>query len=161
MTTTSEVININYIMIQNKKKQGSEQLEEVITKTKEINDVDFKRMIRDFETSARHEDILKKIKKKHMSESKKYQETIKHMKELKEETYQKKNEELKQKLKKKEMVLITALETKQKDKMEEKRRIITEMIEKENRAKKIIQEFMTEQERIRLQFEENINKKSK
>ena len=59
------------------------------------------------------------------------------------------------------MVLITALETKQKDKMEEKRRIITEMIEKENRAKKIIQEFMTEQERIRLQFEENINKKSK
>ena len=96
-------------------------------------------MIRDFETSARHEDILKKIKKKHMSESKKYQETIKHMKELKEETYQKKNEELKQKLKKKEMVLITALETKQKDKMEEKRRIITEMIEKENRAKKIIQ----------------------
>ena len=96
-----------------------------------------------------------------MSESKKYQETIKHMKELKEETYQKKNEELKQKLKKKEMVLITALETKQKDKMEEKRRIITEMTEKENRAKKIIQEFMTEQERIRLQFEENINKKSK
>ena len=96
-----------------------------------------------------------------MSESKKYQENIKHMKELKEETYQKKNEELKQKLKKKEMVLITALETKQKDKMEEKRRIITEMIEKENRAKKIIQEFMTEQERIRLQFEENINKKSK
>ena len=96
-----------------------------------------------------------------MSESKKYQETIKHMKELKEETYQKKNEELKQKIKKKEMVLITALETKQKDTMEEKRRIITEMIEKENRAKKIIQEFMTEQERIRLQFEENINKKSK
>ena len=35
------------------------------------------------------------------------------------------------------------------------------MIEKENKAKKIIQEFMTEQERIRLQFEENINKKSK
>ena len=95
-----------------------------------------------------------------MSESKKYQETIKHMKELKEETYQKKNEELKQKLKKKEMVLITALETKQKDKMEEKRRIITEMIEKENRAKKNIQAYMKEQERIRLQFEDNINKKS-
>ena len=78
-----------------------------------MNDVDFKRMIRDFETSARHEDILKKIKKKHMAESKKYQETIKHMKELKEETYQKKNEELKQKLKKKDMILITSLENKQ------------------------------------------------
>ena len=118
-------------------------------------------MIRDFETSTRHEDILKKIKKKHMSESKRYQETIKHMKELKEETYQKKNADLKAKLKKKEMVLITSLETKQKDKMEEKRRIITELIQKENKAKKNIEEYMKEQERMRLQFEENINKKSK
>ena len=118
-------------------------------------------MIRDFETLTRHEDILKRIKKKHMAESKKYQETIQHMKELKEEAYQKKNNDLKQKLKKKEMVLITSLETKQKDKMEEKRRIITEMIEKENRAKKNIQTYMKEQERIRLQFEDNINKKSK
>ena len=118
-------------------------------------------MIRDFETSTRHEDILKKIKKKHMSESKRYQETIKHMKELKEETYQKKNADLKEKLKKKEMVLITSLETKQKDKMEEKRRIITELIQKENKAKKNIEEYMKEQERMRLQFEENINKKSK
>ena len=118
-------------------------------------------MIRDFETSTRHEDILKKIKKKHMSESKRYQETIRHMKELKEETYQKKNADLKEKLKKKEMVLITSLETKQKDKMEEKRRIITELIQKENKAKKNIEEYMKEQERMRLQFEENINKKSK
>ena len=137
------------------------QLEDVLSKTKEMNDVDFKRMIRDFETLTRHEDILKRIKKKHMAESKKYQETIQHMKELKEEAYQKKNNDLKQKLKKKEMVLITSLETKQKDKMEEKRRIITEMIEKENRAKKNIQTYMKEQERIRLQFEDNINKKSK
>ena len=118
-------------------------------------------MIRDFETAARHEEQLRKIKKKRMAESKKYQETIKHMKELKEETYHRKNEELKQKLKKKEMVLITALENKQKDKMEEKRRIITEMIEKENKAKKNIEQFMIEQEKIRLQFENDINKKSK
>ena len=55
-----------------------------------MNDIDFKRMIRDFDTSARHEEQLKKIKKKRAAESKKYQETIKHMKELKEETYQKK-----------------------------------------------------------------------
>ena len=118
-------------------------------------------MIRDFEMSTRHKDILKKIKKDQMSKSKRYQETIKHMKELKEETYQKKNADLKEKLKKKEMVLITSLETKQKDKMEEKRRIITELIQKENKAKKNIEEYMKEQERMRLQFEENINKKSK
>ena len=53
-------------------------------------------MIKDFETSARHEEQLKKIKKKHLAESKKYQETIKHMKELREETYERKNEELKE-----------------------------------------------------------------
>ena len=118
-------------------------------------------MIRDFETSARHEDQLKKIKKKNLIESKKYQETIKHMKELKEETYQRKNEELKKKLKRKEMVLITQLENKQKDKMEEKKRIITEMIEKENKAKQNIEKFMIEQEKVRLQFEKDINEKSK
>lgn len=118
-------------------------------------------MIRDFETSARHEEQLKKIKKKHLAESKKYQETIKHMKELKEETYQRKNAELKKKLNRKEMVLITQLENKQKDKMEEKRRIITEMIEKEKKAKENIGKFMLEQEKIRMQFEKDINQKSK
>ena len=118
-------------------------------------------MIRDFETSARHEEQLKKIKKKHLAESKKYQETIKHMKELKEETYQRKNAELKKKLNRKEMLLITQLENKQKDKMEEKRRIITEMIEKEKKAKENIGKFMLEQEKIRMQFEKDINQKSK
>ena len=126
-----------------------------------MNDIDFKRMIRDFDTSARHEEQLKKIKKKRAAESKKYQETIKHMKELKEETFQKKNDELKQKLKRKDMILITSLENKEKDKMEEKRRIITEMIEKENKAKKNIEKFMVEQEKIRLQFEKDISDKSK
>ena len=89
-------------------------------------------MIRDFETSARHEEQLKKIKKKHLAESKKYQETIKHMKELREETYERKNEELKKKLKR-----------------------------KENKAKKNIELFLIEQEKARLQFEQDINKKSK
>ena len=118
-------------------------------------------MLRDFETAARHEEQLRKIKKKRLAESKKYQETIKHMKELREETYQRKNEDLKKKLKRKENLLITQLENKQKDKMEEKRRIITEMIEKENKAKKNIELFMIEQEKARLQFEQDIHKKSK
>ena len=57
-------------------------------------------MIRDFEIHARHEDHLKKIRKKHAAESKRYQEAIQHMKELREETYQKKNAELKKKAEK-------------------------------------------------------------
>ena len=118
-------------------------------------------MIKDFETNARHEDHLKKIRKKRAAESKKYDETIKHMKELKEETYQRKNNELKQKLKKKEQILITSLENKQKDKMKEKQRAIAEMIEKENQAKKNVEKFMEEQEKLRLQFEKDIQDKSK
>ena len=109
-------------------------------------------MIRDFETNARHEEHLKKIRKKRPAESKKYQETIQHMKELREETYQRKNAELKQKLKKKEQVLITSLENKQKDKMKEK--------EKKKKKKKK-KKFMEEQEKIRLQFEKDIKDKSK
>ena len=118
-------------------------------------------MIRDFETNARHEDHLKKIRKKRATESKKYEETIRHMKELREETYQRKNAELKQKLRKKEQVLITSLENKQKDKMKEKERAIAEMVEKENQAKKNIEKFMEEQEKVRLQFEKDIHDKSK
>ncbi len=118
-------------------------------------------MIRDFEINARHEDHLKKIRKKHAAESKRYQEAIQHMKELREETYQKKNAELKKKLKNKEQILITSLENKQKDKMKEKEKAIAEMIEKENQAKKNVEKYLEEQEKIRLQFEKEIHDKSK
>ena len=118
-------------------------------------------MIKDFETNARHEDHLKKIKKKRAAEMKKYNETIQHMKELSEETYQRKNKELKNKLNKKEQLLITALENKQKEQMKEKERAIAEMIEKENQARKNVEKFMEQQEKNRLQFERDIHDKSK
>ena len=118
-------------------------------------------MIKDFETNARHEEHLKKIRKKKAAEMKKYEETIQHMKELREETYQRKNNELKKKLKKKEQLLITSLENKQKDKMKERERAIAEMIEKENQAKKNVEKFQEEQEKLRLKFEREIHDKSK
>jgi hypothetical protein len=58
-------------------------------------------MIKDLETSSRHQEYLKKIRKKLMEESKKYKENIEHMKEFQEETYKKKNNDLINKLKKK------------------------------------------------------------
>ena len=116
-------------------------------------------MIRDFETNARHEDHLKKIRKKRAAESKKYEETIRHMKELREETYQRKNAELKQKLRKKEQVLITSLENKQKDKMKEKESAIAQLMEKEKIAKENVEKFMEEQEKLRLIFEEETQQK--
>ena len=118
-------------------------------------------MIKDFETIARHEDYLKKFRKKRAAQSKKYMETIQHMKEFKEETYQRKNKDLQKKLQKKEQILITSLQNKQKDKMKEKERAIAELIEKENQAKKNVERYMEEQEQMRLQFEKDINEKSK
>ena len=59
-----------------------------------INDYDFKAMIKEFETASRHDEYLKKIRKKFSDENKKYNENIKQMREFQEETYQKKNKEL-------------------------------------------------------------------
>ena len=51
-------------------------------------------MIKDLDTSTRHQDHLKKIKKFWMDENKKYKQNVEHMKEYQEETYKKKNKEL-------------------------------------------------------------------
>ncbi len=118
-------------------------------------------MIKDFETNARHEDHFKKMRKKIAAQSKKYMQTIQHMKEFKEETYQKKSQDLQRKLKKKEQILITSLQNKQKDKMKEKERAIAELIKREIQAKKNVEKYMEEQEEMRLQFEQDINDKSK
>jgi hypothetical protein len=118
-------------------------------------------MIKDFETSARHEEHLKKIRKKRAAESKKYQEAIQHMKEFREEAYKQKNNELKKRLNKKEKTLITALELKQRSKMKEKERAISEMMEKKSLARKNIDKFLEEQEKNRLKFEKGIRDKSK
>ena len=72
-----------------------------MSQTEEVNQFDYNSMLKDLEASSRHQDHLRKIRKKWMDESKKYKENIEHMKEFQEETYQKKNKALINKLKKK------------------------------------------------------------
>ena len=128
-------------------------------KTAEINDYDYKKMIKDFETTQRFENYYKKLKKKWEQEGKKYQANIEHMKEFREEAYKKKNNDLIQKLNKKESLLITSLENKQKDKLKEKEKAIADLMEKEKIAKENVEKFLEEQEKLRLIFEEEINQK--
>ena len=128
-------------------------------KTAEINDYDYKKMIKDFETTQRFENHYKKLKKKWEQEGKKYQANIEHMKEFREEAYKKKNNDLIQKLNKKESLLITSLENKQKDKLKEKEKAIADLMEKEKIAKENVEKFLEEQEKLRLIFEEEINQK--
>ena len=128
-------------------------------KTAEINDYDYKKMIKDFEATQRFENYYKKLKKQWAEEGKKYQTNVEHMKEYREETYKKKNNELVKKLNQKESLLITSLENKNKDKRREKGKAFSLLMEKEKLAKDNVVKFMEEQEKIRLIFEEETNEK--
>ena len=115
----------------------------------------------DFEANARHKEYLKKIRRKWAAEGKKYDETIQRMKELREETYQKKSKALQQKLKKKEQLLITLQNESNKEKMIEKQKNLEILMKREKTARENVEKFLKEQEEERLKFEEEINQKSK
>ena len=118
-------------------------------------------MIKDLETSSRHDESLKKVKKKFRDLSKKYKENLDHMKEFQEESYQKKNNDLIKKLKKKDQILLTALKNKQKSKMKERQKIIEAMMEKEKKSRQNVQNFLERQEKARQKLQIDTDGKSK
>lgn len=124
-----------------------------------INEIDHAQMMKDFETNSRHEEHLKRIHKKWASESRKYNQTIKKMKELREENYIKKSNAMMEKLNKKEQTLITSLQNIEKDKLKEKEKAIALMIQRENNARENVQKYLDTQERNRLLFEKRTNQK--
>ena len=127
----------------------------------EINDYDYQKMIKDFEMNARFENNKKKIRKKWKIFHEKYQTTIEHMKEYREQSYRQKKSALIKKLNKKENTLITSLENIRNDKMREKERIIAQMMEKEKIARENVEKFMEEQEQLRLDFQKETDERRK
>lgn len=132
-----------------------------MAKTKKVNDYDYSKMLKDFDTNQRFENHLKNIRKKWESEGKKYKENIRRMKEYREDELNKRNNILVKKLDKKNELLITSLANVQKDKMKEKERAVAIMMEKEKLAKEKVNEFLAKQEKERLIFEKQSNEKSK
>lgn len=132
-----------------------------MNQTEQVNDYDYKSMLKELGATTRHEDHLRKIKRKWHNENKKYDENIEHMKEFQEENYQKKNSDLMRKLKKKEGIYLTSLENNQKTRMKERQKAIDSMMEKEKMAIENVEKFLEKQERDRLQFEKDSNEKSK
>ena len=128
-------------------------------KTVEINDYDYKKMLKDFEITERFQNLNNKLRKKWKEENEKYQTSIEHMKEVREQNLMKKNKDLIKKLKEKDSIWLTGVEAKKKDKQKEKEKIIAEMTKKENTAKKNVEKFMKDQERIRMNFEIETNMK--
>ena len=93
-------------------------------------------MLKDLESSSRHQDHLRKIKKKWMDESKKYKESI-------------------------EKLLLTSLENNQKTRMKERQKAIESMMEKEKLARENVEKFLIQQEKDRLQLQKDSDQKSK
>ena len=140
--------------------QSATQLDNVVKNFEEINDYDYNKMMSDFEMTARHEDHLKKIRRKWMEEGKKYKQKIERMKEEREEQYQKKNKALQRKLKEKDQLLLTALDASKKEKMAEKQKAIELLTQKEQQAKENVEKNLEEQEKERLLAAEMTNEKS-
>ena len=130
-------------------------------KTQEINKYDFTKMIKEFEADERFQNIKKNLKKKYQEENEKYLINIEHMKELREQNYIKKNKDLRNRLRKKENLLITSLENIKLNKSKEKRKLIQINLNKKNKAKINVQKFLAEQEKNRIVFQNETNNKCK
>ena len=130
-------------------------------KTAEINKYDYTKMIKDFEADERFQNIKKRLKKKYQEENQKYLINIKHMKELREQNYIKKNTDLRNRLRKKESLLITSLENIKLNKSKEKKKLIQINLTKKNKAKINVQKFLAQQEKNRIVFQNETNNKCK
>lgn len=133
----------------------------VVKDAEEINDYDYNKMMSDFETMTRHEEHLKKIKKKWVDQGRKFRRTIKRMKLEREEHYQEKNKELERKLKQKNQTMLTALNSSNQAKMAEKTKNIELLCQKEKQAKENVEKKLSEQEQKRLLAAELTHEKSK
>ena len=130
-------------------------------KTAEINKYDYTKMIKDFEADERFQNIKKRLKKKYQEENQKYLINIEHMKELREQNYIKKNTDLRNRLRKKESLLITSLENIKLNKSKEKKKLIQINLTKKNKAKINVQKFLAQQEKNRILFQNETNNKCK
>ena len=118
-------------------------------------------MMSDFETTTRHEEHLKKIRKKWYDQGRKFKRTIERMKLEREEHYQEKNRQLEKKLKQKNQTMLTALDSNKQAKMAEKQKNIELLGLKEKQAKENVEKKLIEQEKQRLLAAELTHEKSK
>ena len=122
-------------------------------RAEELNKYDYESMIKNYEISSRHNEHLNQIKKKWEAFGKRYKENLEHIKEMNEENYQKKNKALIAKMKKREKLILDSLENNRKNKMLQKQRAISQLMEKENSAREKIKQHFITQENDRLRFE--------
>lgn len=118
-------------------------------------------MIRDFDIKERVKAEKRKRYKSIFRRNKEYKMKMKQMKEQIEENFDKRNKSIEDKILKKNDIYMTQLKEQQVSKVENKKRSIEILMEKEEKAKEQVLINLEEQERKRLKNAEEINKKSK
>ena len=132
----------------------------ILENARKVNEFDYNKMMSDFESESRHNKILNGIKQKWRAESCSYKEKVENIKKLNEKMFQERSRNLLKKLKKKEKSLQMSIQSKQEAKNVEKQKMIEQMALKENEAKLNIQNFLEQQEKERLQVEQDTELKS-
>lgn len=127
-----------------------------------INQYDYNKMLKNFETEARRMKILRGIQKKWRIKSCKHDEKVEEMKEKTEEAYRKKQREFKNKLQKKEETIQRQKELRNEFIMGEKKRRQEIAKKKSDDVLKNLEEFNRQQEMERIQLEnDTFNKRKK
>ena len=132
----------------------------ILENARKVNEFDYNKMMSDFESESRHNKILNGIKQKWRAVSCSYKEKVENIKKLNEKMFQERSRNLLKKLKKKEKSLQMSIQSKQEAKNVEKQKMIEQMALKENEAKLNIQNFLEQQEKERLQVEQDTELKS-
>ena len=113
------------------------------------------------DTTNRHQEYWRKARKKVIDLNKNYKGNVEHMKEYKEDQLQKKTNELVERLKQKEKLLLTSLRKKSNSRLKEKQKIIDSLVEREKKASEKVKKYMDNQELKRLQLQKSSTDRGK
>ena len=128
---------------------------------KRINDYDYKKMMKNFESETRHKKFLNSIKNKWRAASCRYKEKVALIKIKNEKINRMRDKEFKRRFLQKENAIKNQLELKNMEKLEEKKRMALLLQKKNEEQSKNLEKFRQMQEEERLKLEEETFQRSK
>ena len=137
------------------------QLISTIERDQNSNKYYYNKMLADFETESRHEDILRKKRNKWKAENIKYLERVQNMKDKKEELYSNKMNKLQKDIQKKEKDIQNRLYQNKKQKEAERKHSLEIILRKETNARDTYNRKLIRDEQEREENEKKILAKCK
>ena len=133
----------------------------ILKDQKRINDYDYKKMMKNFESETRHKKFLNSIKNKWRAASCRYKEKVALIKIKNEKINRMRDKEFKRRCLQKENAIKNQLELKNMEKLEEKKRMALLLQKKNEEQSKNLEKFRQMQEEERLKLEEETFQRSK